>query len=320
MAFSKHNTIIALGLIGALAIQVGCGNGDKKRPVGVNKALSATEAEKAKAAKAKQDEADRKAGRTPAPAVPGKGDPTKTPANLSADLERVKKEEAEFQAGQPVQKDDLIEGAYNLDSISTSVYYLKKNEELRAVHSSPVKGDAKTGYELTEAKNGDSAGAMVTEVDEAREIDLPVLFTVDKTGGTWNPARREATNIKLNSIVKSGRIEDRFFPAAEIKPSVLNMLATGALTKDRALSIKDDKGVLVTMRLFKDDETHVRIWLTFDEVLASGAKGADASLTRNVYLNYTVTAKAAKPATTTTAPPKDDEAPKDPKDLPVKVE
>lgn len=319
MPFSKRSVYISLTVLAALSLQVGCG--DNKRPNTPKRGtLAATQnqtpAQKAAADKAAAAERANAGGGTAATTA-GTPDAAVANSKLETQLNEVKSTETPLQSGTRILKEELSAGTYDLKSVTTSFYYVKKAESLRAVHESTVIADSSGSLSLNDAGNSKFAGTMTNDVDAGRKLEVPVEF---KVGASWAPSRDEASNITISTQVSSTgtnyRLTDNFLVANPIKASIMTILATVSGSQDTKNSsdklyvTKDEKGVAIYMRLIKVDAQNLRIYMSFEEKIASSDPAADSakSITeiRNVYLNYKITqelapANATKPATLTPA-------------------
>jgi hypothetical protein len=287
---SKRSTLIAITVMAALSIEVGCGDG-KKQPT----RLAHNVPGKTTTAPTKFD----KNGK-PIPATDaGKDTSTKADQNVSA----IAKEETDLQAGKPVTREDLTAGVYTLSNVVTSIHYMVALEDARAIQQSNVDASNPNDFRLVDAGNKLSAGIVSNLLDTPRSIQLPSTFTI-KTAGQWdaNPDRLDVNLSDSVTTPKDGKpvLTDTIQRSADVAASVLKILSEGKWDdKAKMYTSTDSNNIPLSLTLIQKDATNLTVLMNVGEKRATGAEAAttknvqNVTYDRNFYLQYTIAAKQA---------------------------
>lgn len=322
---SKPSTLLALTVLAALSVEIGCGEGSHKTssrhtlaPVGAKGTPGATKpdangmvtrtvlnddgtvkigsdgkpvTEKIPAAKANEPQKDSRGN----PIMPKMNTP-----KADANLDNVDKMEKSLSSGKPVPREKLDAGTYELQTSETiaKISGGGVGEVTKAYLRSQLVSLGNGQYRIdSDRSTAISAGWITNYTGADREIDFPASFKVDLSGGAWNPNRDAAVNLTLWDSIKivSGKAElSADLRSPKYTPSSFwNLIANGTLQNDGSYRY-DDGGKPIYLRLLKEANKLV-VFMSFEEQRDTGG-ASKITADREVFFTYKVTADTAKPA------------------------
>lgn len=283
MEKTSLNKALAL-FIAAQVLAIGCGDGGKRRRQPITRSGSMQKAFAQNQGNAQFS--DQK--QTPGSSA------LSNPKDLKAKSEKMNKmktELAQRSAGAGITAQQVEEGLYALEEISSHLVYQDSatgdDVEMLNIYSSNALQLNKVG--------GESVGLISNFADMGRQIVIPYKFFVKGLQGQpWQPKRDQSVSEVLfvtGAEMKPGSssLVDAFRSGAEAvdEVTVIKALATqaGSIDNEVAYEATDHAGKKVHIRLRKGNEGKLRMVIT---VLEEGATAVDSKKVDGRYLKRTI--------------------------------
>jgi hypothetical protein len=291
MIKSPQSTILLFFTAVAVASAVGCGDG-RRHHSNLRKGAAGTSTPDAG-----------KTGKTGTPGAGGKSGDLHPDQQTAENLEQIQKTFTdETTTGNQIPVSELKEGVYSLESAFTDASYTKNATPEEAFVKKTVSKSAQGDLQF---ENGDSLSAGLSAdavINLSRILEVPSTFTVAlDANGVWTPDPKQANSFDLMTTVsQTPQGLDLKQSAGKIaggNVSLFNLLNGDIDQKTGAQAIADANKKMVTLKIFKVDETHYRMVITTDELLDTATNKDPAKQTESlgltVALNYSVQPKAA---------------------------
>ena len=315
MSMSKRNTLIAITVLAALSVEIGCGDGSKKAPL--NKSLKTNvPVTKAAAKPGATASMTPEVGADGKPVMGADGKPVMVPTaskvtapKVDPNLDLIDKKLDDLKAGTPITRDELTAGDYTLQSIVTNAKILQGMDSASVIQENTV-NFANGGYTLSDAGNKLSGGMLTNFTDSTRKIDAVTKFSVVPTNGKWTPDRNTIGNaLTLTDFVTTPKadgkpaLNDAFAQPGDYKASILDILANGQLNSDKSYQAKDENNVPVYVRLIKNDaQNTMTVVMTLEEKRKANQDTTgtqSTSLDRSIFFRFNVVPKPVAAAANT---------------------
>ncbi|MGZ3721470.1 MAG: hypothetical protein ACXVA9_00985 [Bdellovibrionales bacterium] len=326
MGLSKRSTLIAITVMAALSVEVGCGDGGShKAPTrkGIDTKVASGTVTQPKLDASGNVQKDAKgniimetvpAAKANKTAVGPDGKaimPKMTPPETDKNLKSIADYEAKLENRTAVPRDQITAGKYTLQSFISSVHITNTksvNDETRAFQETTVSilNDQGVPKILDQTANKKSAGLISSYIDNPRSIDIATIFWVRPANGKWNPDRqRDATNVTLEESITSPQqttaLTDKLLNPMDLMASMMKIISMGKVGNDNTYSAVDENGVNIFVRLFQSDGG-VTVSMSFEEKRDDGKDQQHLTMDRKIFFVYKMSAdtKAASTADTTT--------------------
>lgn len=226
-------------------------------------------------------------GGTPVAGLPGQ-DETRNKSDL---MKKMKSDLDLRAAGNAVQAQQLEEGLYSLEEVTSHFVYQDSGRgddvEILSTYANNSLQLAKTG--------GNSVGLISNGMDSGRQIIVPYKFFVKGLNGQpWQPKRDSSVSealLKTFAEIKPGSmaLNDSFQKGADVvrEVSVIETLASqpGQIDGEPAYEGTDYNGKKLYVRVRKSNEGKLRLLIT---VLEQGGATTDAKNSDSKYMKRTL--------------------------------
>lgn len=314
MGTTMNKTLLLSGLASAVVtLVVGCGSGrEQRQPLTRTPTPNATGTNNVDPKTGKPITASQQAGKgrdfTPgADGLPKEDgdvrgndpnkrkDPTKdtVTAGTSKDDERVSAKQGEMTkkelVGTPVTADQVAAGSYELKSVVVSVLVTDVNGDFARAIKAFDRVKQGNGYILKDLNDADVSGKLTTTPETAeRFVDLPMQFKKKSDSARWESDFEAAVNTSITT--RNNKIETKanLDPQQGKKASVLSIL-TSTTPSDSSYSITDEKQKPIIVRIYKQADNSLRIWVAITELkpAKTDSKGTKSmAFERNLFFDY----------------------------------
>ncbi len=290
MKLTTFRNAIRLMMIALMmtTVAVGCGDGKSKHRQPIRKGAKA--------------QIDPKTGVpiTPAAVAEAQKKAAEETKTKSSQIQQIDGQLAQMKNGNALDKNQLEDGVYKLETVTSHFKYILKAEDIRVIRSHGIANNMLTDI----ANSFSSTGMPASYGDLARNVEAAMTINVDKSSGDFTllPNAFEQKKLVRTEVVQGNQMKldmkdtlvDVTLP---LKASLINILSGASEKKaDNRYSIVDEEGKEVNLVIFKNSDSRVNLVFEIVESENSAKKLNTPTVVRNIVLTYAFT-KAVKKVT-----------------------